>query len=72
MSTDREDARTGSRTLAYIVAAIFLVVLVILVARGCHESNSREDVINPDDPLPGAQTAIPVTHSDAVPLLRAA
>ena len=64
MASDRQDARSTSRTLAYVVAAIFLVVLIVIVARGCHESNSREDVINPDDPLPGAQTALP-----AVPLL---
>lgn len=68
MAADRQDARSTSRTLMYLVAALFLIVLVVILVRGCHESNTREEIINPDDPLPGAQTALP----PAVPLLRAA
>ena len=61
MDADRSTTRKTSRLLMLLALVAILVVGAVVVVQGCHEPNDMEERINPDDPLPGAQTALPFT-----------
>lgn len=74
MSDSLQETNRKSTTVFIIITVlVFLALGAIIFARGCHEPDDREDVIDPNDPLPGAQDATGFRFApDAVPLLAAA
>jgi hypothetical protein len=71
--SDRKDARKTTSFLVIATLAVLVIVGGIIVVRGCHQPNSMEEQIDPDDQLPGTLEGTGSLHApDAVPLLRAA
>jgi hypothetical protein len=69
----RKDSRKTSLVVGALTVLVILVVGGIISVRGCHQPNSMEDRIDPDDQLPGTLEGTGSLHSpDAAPLLRAA
>ena len=71
-----DSERTTSRRTTLVIGA--LTVLVILIVggivsvRGCHQPNTMEERIDPDDQLPGTMEGTGSLYApEATPLLRA-
>lgn len=70
------DRKTSSKTTLVfgILTLLALIVLGgIISVRGCHQPNTMEDRIDPDEQLPGTRDGTGALYTpEAVPLLRAA
>jgi hypothetical protein len=71
--SERKNARKTTGTILLVALAILVVVGGIIVVRGCHQPNSMEEQIDPDDQLPGTLEGTGSNGAPgAVPLLPAA
>jgi hypothetical protein len=71
--SQQETNRTSTTIFIIATVVVFFILGAVISVRGCHEPNDMEEIIDPDDPLPGAQDATGFRFApDAVPLLTAA
>lgn len=69
---ERREAKKGTNLLVIAAAVVLLVLGAVFAVQACHEPNTREDIIDPDDPLPGTQDATGWHYdTEAAPLLAA-
>ena len=71
--SERKDARKTSLVVGALTVLVILIVGGIISVRGCHQPNSMEEQIDPDDQLPGTLEGTGSLYAPAAaPLLRAA